>query len=209
MVLSDSKINIKSIIKPCADSITGIIIILLVFGVSYKGYMKGGTWINHVLNATVVCLAYPLYENRHNKEISVYHFASVLTGVLLNFVLVFTTLKIFGYSKDTIVTLLPRSITAAVGIEVSQELGGTDTMTVLFIITTGLIGSILGSMLLRMGGFKSSIARGLTYGNASHAFGTAKALELDIESGAFSSIGMILTAVISSVLIPILILVFY
>ena len=122
--------------------------------------------------------------------------------------LVFTTLKIFGYSKDTIVTLLPRSITAAVGIEVSQELGGTDTMT-LFIITTGLIGSILGSMLLRMGGFKSSIARGLTYGNASHAFGTAKALELDIESGAFSSIGMILTAVISSVLIPILILVFY
>ena len=64
-------------------------------------------------------------------------------------------------------------------------------------------------MLLRMGGFKSSIARGLTYGNASHAFGTAKALELDIESGAFSSIGMILTAVISSVLIPILILVFY
>ena len=53
-------------------------------------------------------------------------------------------------------------------------------------------------MLLRMGGFKSSIARGLTYGNASHAFGTTKALELDIESGAFSSIGMILTAVISS-----------
>lgn len=133
----------------------------------------------------------------------------MLTGVVLNFVLVFTTLKIFGYSKDTIVTLLPRSITAAVGIEVSQELGGTDTITVLFIITTGLIGSILGSMLLRMGGFKSSIARGLTYGNASHAFGTAKALELDIESGAFSSIGMILTAVISSVLIPVLILLFY
>ena len=66
----------------------------------------------------------------------------MLTGVVLNFVLVFTTLKIFGYSKDTIVTLLPRSITAAVGIEVSQELGGTDTITVLFIITTGLIGSI-------------------------------------------------------------------
>ncbi|KEK50048.1 holin-like protein CidB [Staphylococcus warneri Lyso 2 2011] len=123
--------------------------------------------------------------------------------------LVYVTLKIFGYSKETIVTMLPRSITAAVGIEVSNELGGTDTITVLFIIATGLIGSILGSMLLRMGGFQSSIARGLTYGNASHAFGTAKALELDIESGAFSSIGMILTAVISSILIPILILLFY
>ena len=188
------------LLNPALIASIAIIIVLLVCGVSYKGYMKGGTWINHVLNATVVCLAYPLYQNI---------FTSVLTGVVLNFVLVFTTLKIFGYSKDTIVTLLPRSITAAVGIEVSQELGGTDTITVLFIITTGLIGSILGSMLLRMGGFKSSIARGLTYGNASHAFGTAKALELDIESGAFSSIGMILTAVISSVLIPVLILLFY
>ena len=149
------------------------------------------------------------YIKKKIKKYLTIIFTSVLTGVVLNFVLVFTTLKIFGYSKDTIVTLLPRSITAAVGIEVSQELGGTDTITVLFIITTGLIGSILGSMLLRMGGFKSSIARGLTYGNASHAFGTAKALELDIESGAFSSIGMILTAVISSVLIPVLILLFY
>ena len=192
------------LLNPALIASIAIIIVLLVCGVSYKGYMKGGTWINHVLNATVVCLAYPLYQNK--KKII---FTSVLTGVVLNFVLVFTTLKIFGYSKDTIVTLLPRSITAAVGIEVSQELGGTDTITVLFIITTGLIGSILGSMLLRMGGFKSSIARGLTYGNASHAFGTAKALELDIESGAFSSIGMILTAVISSVLIPVLILLFY
>lgn len=187
-----------------------IIAILLMFDISYKGYMKGGEWINHILNATVVCLAYPLYQNRHKiKKYLFVIFTSVLTGVILNFMLIYVTLKIFGYSKETIVTMLPRSITAAVGIEVSNELGGTDTMTVLFIIATGLIGSILGSMLLRMGGFKSSIARGLTYGNASHAFGTAKALELDIESGAFSSIGMILTAVISSILIPILILLFY
>lgn len=187
-----------------------IIAILLMFDISYKGYMKGGEWINHILNATVVCLAYPLYQNRHKiKKYLFVIFTSVLTGVILNFMLVYVTLKIFGYSKETIVTMLPRSITAAVGIEVSNELGGTDTMTVLFIIATGLIGSILGSMLLRMAGFKSSIARGLTYGNASHAFGTAKALELDIESGAFSSIGMILTAVISSILIPILILLFY
>lgn len=187
-----------------------IIAILLMFDISYKGYMKGGEWINHILNATVVCLAYPLYQNRHKiKKYLFVIFTSVLTGVILNFMLVYVMLKIFGYSKETIVTMLPRSITAAVGIEVSNELGGTDTMTVLFIIATGLIGSILGSMLLRMGGFKSSIARGLTYGNASHAFGTAKALELDIESGAFSSIGMILTAVISSILIPILILLFY
>ena len=145
------------LLNPALIASIAIIIVLLVCGVSYKGYMKGGTWINHVLNATVVCLAYPLYQNKKKiKKYLTIIFTSVLTGVVLNFVLVFTTLKIFGYSKDTIVTLLPRSITAAVGIEVSQELGGTDTITVLFIITTGLIGSILGSMLLRMGGFTST-----------------------------------------------------
>ena len=131
------------LLNPALIASIAIIIVLLVCGVSYKGYMKGGTWINHVLNATVVCLAYPLYQNKKKiKKYLTIIFTSVLTGVVLNFVLVFTTLKIFGYSKDTIVTLLPRSITAAVGIEVSQELGGTDTITVLFIITTGLIGSI-------------------------------------------------------------------
>lgn len=68
---------------------------------------------------------------------------------------------------------------------------------------------MIGSYLLRLGRFETSIAKGLTYGNASHAFGTAKALEMDIESGAFSSIGMILTAVLSSILIPIFILLLY
>ena len=105
--------------------------------------------------------------------------------------------------------MLPRSITAAVGIEVSHQLGGIDTITVMFIITTGLIGSILGAYLLRLGRFRSSIAKGMTYGNASHAFGTAQALDIDSETGAYSSIGMILTAVLSSIVLPILILFLY
>ena len=115
----------------------------------------------------------------------------------------------FVTDYEVIATILPRSVTAAVGIELSHQLGGTDTITILFIITTGLIGSMLGAYLLKFAKFQTSIARGLTYGNSSHAFGTAKALELDIESGAFSSIGMILTAVLSSVLIPLFILFLY
>ena len=172
------------LLNPALIGSLGIIIVLLLTRQNYHDYMIGGQWINHLLNATVVCLAYPLYKNKDK--------------IVENIGVIFSS-----------VTILPRSITAAVGIEVSQELGGTDTITVLFIITTGLIGSMMGSMLLKVGQFKTSIARGLTYGNASHAFGTAKALEHDIESGAFSSIGMILTAVISSILIPIMIKLFY
>ena len=132
-----------------------------------------------------------------------------MVGVILNFVLVFTSLNLLGYDEETIVTILPRSITAAVGIEVSQELGGTDTITVLFIITTGLIGSMMGSMLLKVGNFKTLYCQRVNIWECITRFGTAKALEHDNESGAFSSIGMILTAVISSILIPIMIILFY
>lgn len=197
-------------LNPALVASIGIIIVLLLFRQNYSSYMAGGHLINYLLSCTVVCLAYPLYINRHKifENFNII-FTSVLTGVLLNFVLVYSSLKILGFNKKEIVTLLPRSITAAVGIQVSHQMGGADTITVLFIITTGLIGSMLGSLLLRMGNFRTSIAKGLAFGNASHAFGTAKALELDLESGAFSSIGMILTAVISSVLLPILIILFY
>ncbi|MGV3244794.1 LrgB family protein [Staphylococcus sp. 11261D007BR] len=197
-------------LNPALITSIGVIIVLLLFHQDYHSYMIGGQWINHLLSCTVVCLAYPLYTNRH-KILRHFRtiFTSVVTAVILNFSLIFFSLKLLGYSREDIVTLLPRSITAAVGIQVSQQLGGEDTLTSMFIIATGILGSILGAILIKMTKFQSSIARGMTFGNASHAFGTAKALEIDDESGAFSSIGMILTAVMSSIMLPLLLMLFY
>ena len=199
-----------AILHPALVSSIAIICVLLILGYDYDDYMVGGHWIYDFLNCTVVCLAYPLYLYR---DMIVKHFrvilTSVLVGILTNIVLVFTTLKILGYSKEMIASLLPRSITAAVGIQVSEQIGGVDTLTVLFIMLTGLIGSMLGHYFVRLANFQTSIAKGLTFGNASHAIGTAKILETDIESAAFSSIGMILTALLSSVILPLFILFIY
>ncbi|HBV02812.1 MAG TPA: LrgB family protein [Staphylococcus sp.] len=199
-----------AILHPALVSSIAIICVLLILGYDYDDYMVGGHWIYDFLNCTVVCLAYPLYLYR---DMIVKHFrvilTSVLVGILTNIVLVFTTLKILGYSKEMIASLLPRSITAAVGIQVSEQIGGVDTLTVLFIMLTGLIGSMLGHYLVRLANFQTSIAKGLTFGNASHAIGTAKILETDIESAAFSSIGMILIALLSSVILPLFILFIY
>ena len=197
-------------LNPALISSIGIIVVLLLFNLDYQQYMVGGKWIHQLLNCTVVTLAYPLYQNRHKilangKTI----FSSVITAVILNFAFVYVILKMFGYSKEVIVTMLPRSITAAVGIQVSHQMGGVDAIAVLFIVATGLIGSILGSYLIKFGRFKTSIAKGLTFGNASHAFGTAQALDIDLEAGAFSSIGIILTALLSSIVLPILIIFLY
>ena len=199
-----------AILHPALVSSIAIICVLLILGYDYDDYMVGGHWIYDFLNCTVVCLAYHLYLYR---DMIVKHFrvilTSVLVGILTNIVLVFTTLKILCYSKEMIASLLPRSITAAVGIQVSEQIGGVDTLTVLFIMLTGLIGSMLGHYLVRLANFQTSIAKGLTFGNASHAIGTAKILETDIESAAFSSIGMILTALLSSVILPLFILFIY
>ncbi|EJO7121589.1 LrgB family protein [Staphylococcus pseudintermedius] len=198
------------ILNPALVTSLGVIAILLLFNIDYHSYMVGGQWINQLLSSTVVCLAFPLYLNRH-KIVKYFKtiFVSVFTAVILNFSLIYFSLKLLGYGREDIVTLLPRSITAAVGIQVSHQLGGEDTVTILFIIATGLLGSMIGASLVRMTNFQSSIARGMTFGNASHAFGTARAFEMDLESGAFSSIGMILSAVMSSVMLPILLMLFY
>ena len=198
------------LLNPALITALFIIIVLLLFGQDYNDYMLGGKWINYLLSCSVVSLAMPLYQHRHKimKHAPVI-FTSVLTAVFINFLIVYGALKILGFSKLTIITMLPRSITAAVGIQVSQQLGGNETLTVLFIMATGLLGSMAGEYLISIAKFKSSIARGLSYGNAAHGFGTAKALEYDFESGAYSSIGMILTAILSSILIPLFILIFY
>lgn len=197
-------------LNPALISSIGIIIVLMLFNLDYQQYMVGGKWIHQLLNCTVVTLAFPLYQNRlkilANGKII---FSSVITAVILNFAFVYVILKMFGYSKEVIVTMLPRSITAAVGIQVSHQMGGVDAIAVLFIVATGLIGSILGAYLIKFGRFRTSIAKGLTFGNASHAFGTAQALDIDLEAGAFSSIGMILTALLSSIVLPILIIFLY
>ncbi len=213
MYILSRKLYIKfkfPILNPVLITSISVIIILLLFRLDYHSYMVGGQWINQLLGSTVVCLAFPLYLNRH-KILKYFKtiFVSVLTAVTLNFSLIYFTLKLLGYGREDIVTLLPRSITAAVGVQVSHQLGGEDTVTIMFIIATGLVGSMIGATLVRMTNFQTSIARGMTFGNASHAFGTARALEMDLESGAFSSIGMILSAVLSSVMLPILLMLFY
>src|SRR5699024_5629785 len=129
--------------------------------------------------------------------------SSVITALILNIAFVYVLLNKFGYSLEVIVTVLPRSITSAIAIQVIHQMDGVDAIAVLFIVATGLIGSILGAYLIKFGRFKTSIAKGLTFGNASHAFGSAQALDIDLEAGAFSSIGMILTALLSSIVLPI------
>lgn len=97
---------------------------------------------------------------------------------------------LFGLSHEQYVTLLPKSITTAIGMGVSDELGGITTITVAAIILTGILGNIIADRVLKLFHIEDKIARGLAIGTASHAIGTTKAMEMGRIEGAMSSLSI-------------------
>lgn len=181
---------------------TGIVLILLLisFHVSYDTYLIGGKWINSLLGPAVVALAYPLYNQRQilRKNIKpimagvgIGAFTGMASGALLS--------SLFGLNKVMILSMMPKSITAPVAMEVSSELGGIPAITVVFVLIAGLIGAIFGPILLKLFHIKSSIGKGIALGSASHALGTSKASEYGELSFSMSSVSMALTAIIGAI----------
>lgn len=129
--------------------------------------------------------------------------AGILSGVLTSILSVLGLSYLFGLSHDMYVTLLPKSITTAIGMGVSEELGGIVTITVAVIIITGVLGNIIADVVYRVFRIKEPVAKGLALGTASHAIGTAKAMEMGPVEGAMSSLAIavagLLTVIFASV----------
>ena len=148
--------------------------------------------------------AIPLYEQiellkRNVKAIM----AGIISGVLTSLISILGMALLFGFSHEQYVTLLPKSITTAIGMGVSDELGGIVTITVAVIIVTGIFGNVIGEHVCRIMKIEEPIAKGIALGSASHAIGTAKAMEMGEIEGAMSSLSIavagLLTVVGSSI----------
>ena len=181
------------------------VIAVLVFGhLEYASYYEGGKYISYLLTPATVCLAVPLYEQisllkKNLKAVML----GILSGVLASLVGVLLMAKLFGLSHEEYVTLLPKSITTAIGMGVSEELGGIVTITVAVIIITGILGNMIGETVCKIFHIEEPVAKGLALGTASHAIGTAKAMESGELEGAMSSLAIavagLLTVIGSSV----------
>lgn len=180
-----------------------VIILLLFLNTSYDTYMIGGKWIHELLGPTVVALALPLYKY---KSLLAKYFQpimfSILLAIIINILSVYIFLSILGYPKEMILTAFSKSITTAVAIQISSQVGGISSLTAVYVMIAGFTGAILGPFLIKLCKFENDIARGMAFGNASHAIGTTKAFEYNLETGSVSSAGMILSAIFSSILIP-------
>lgn len=188
------------IFNPLLISIVICIAVLAVSGVDYDTYNASAHYLSWFLTPATVCLAVPLYEQ---LELLKKNWQAMLlgigTGVLTSVVTVFVLAKLLGLNHQEYVTLLPKSITTAIGMGVSEELGGYVTITVAVIIITGVLGNILAELICKVFKIEHPIAKGLAIGSASHAIGTAKAMEMGEVEGAISSLAIAVAGVLTVV----------
>lgn len=187
-------------LNPLLISIAVTIVVLLTAHVSYDTYDAGAKYLSWFLTPATVCLAIPLYEQmkllKNNwKAVT----AGICSGVLTSLLCVLVLSFLFRLGHETYVTLLPKSITTAIGMGVSEELGGNVTITVAVIVVTGVLGNILGEGLCKLFHIEEPIARGIALGSSSHAIGTAKAMEMGEVEGAMSSLSIAVAGILTVV----------
>ena len=188
------------IFNPLLISIVLTIIFLACTGIEYDTYNQGAAYLSWLLTPATVCLAIPLYEQWELLKKN--HRAVILgitAGVLTSLGTVLILCKILNLSHEMYVTMLPTSITTAIGMGVSEELGGIVTITVAVIIVTGILGNVIGEHVFRICKIEEPIAKGIALGSASHAIGTAKAMELGEIEGAMSSLSIAVAGVLTVV----------
>ena len=192
----------RAIFNPLLISVILIMVFLGVSGTDYREYQEGANVISYFLTPATVCLAIPLYEQiellkKNFRAIMV----GILSGVLTSLCSVLTMSVFFGLNHKEYATLLPKSITTAIGIGISEELGGIVTITVAVIIITGILGNVIADTVFHIFKIKNPLAKGLALGTASHAIGTARAIEMGPVEGAMSSLAVAVAGLLTVVFV--------
>ncbi len=188
------------IFNPLLISIVISILVLVIGKVDYEVYNEGAKYLSYLLTPATVSLAIPLYEQldilkKNYKAV----LCGLLAGVLTSLTTVFVLSLVFGLSHKEYVTLLPKSITTAIGMGVSEELGGYVTITVAVIIITGVLGNIIGEFICKLFKIEEPVSKGLAFGASAHAIGTSKAVEIGELEGAMSGLAIAVSGIFTVV----------
>lgn len=188
----------SALLNPLLISVILVIALLAVTGIRYDAYYAGAKYLSYLLTPATVCLAVPLYEKldllKKNKKAILLGIGS---GVLTSLVCVLALSAVFSLSHEEYVTFLPKSITTAIGMGLSEELGGYVTLTVAVILITGVIGNVFASAFCKLCRITDRIAVGIAIGSSSHAIGTARAMELGDVEGAMSSLSIVVSGLLT------------
>lgn len=190
-----------AIASPLLISVTLVIVLLVGLDVDYATYAKGSQYLDFLLTPATVCLAVPLYRKLPLLKTcwrSV--LAGILAGTLACFLAVLGGCVLFGLTHLDYVTLLPKSVTTAVGLALSEELGGYISLTTAAIAVTGTLGNLVAVSAFRILRIEEPIAKGVALGTSAHVMGTAKAMEIGSEEGAISSLSLVVAGLLTVVM---------
>ena len=190
-----------AILNPILLSALAIMAVLKLLDIPNETYQAGCKALSFLLTPATICLAISFYDQFNALRA---HLAAVAVGVLAGTVASLGSIwlmgRAFGLEQVLTVSLLPKSVTTAIGAALSQEIGGISAITTAAIVITGILGNIAGPLLCRVFRLDSEIPRGVAFGTAAHVIGTAKAVELGKMTGAVSSLSLTLAGLITCVI---------
>ena len=197
------KSNLFPLLNPVALSVLLVSLILISFNIQYERYFDGAKFIHFLLGPATVALAIPIYRK---WDLIVSNSKAILISLILgSFFAIFITYILslqFKLQEELIFSLLPRSVTAPIAMGISEIIGGIPSLTAIITLITGVVGASLGVFVFDLMKLKKMEARGFSLGLASHGIGTARAMSRDKNAGVFAAVGMGLSGLITSIIVP-------
>ena len=195
----------KPIFNPTLIGMVIVILFVLLFGMDPAGYSSGTKLIFWLMTPATISLAVPMYEQFQVLKKSLKAvLAGVCAGTLSCMVMIVAVSLLLKFDRSVLISLMPKSVTTAIGMSLSEIFGGMGGVTVAAIIITGIGGNMMGPMLCKVFGITDEVAQGVAFGTAAHVIGTAKANELSQLTGAASSLSLVVAGLLTAVFMPML-----
>ena len=195
------------LLNPILISVVLVIGVLLATGIPNERYQAGMTGITWLLTPATVCLALPLYEQvKTLKKNLPAILAGIAAGTAVSLGFILAACRLLGLDAVFTISLLPKSITTAMGMVLSENSGGIGSLTAAAIIVTGILGSLFGTMLCKLLRITDPVAQGVAFGTATHVVGTSRANEVGPVQGAVSSLSLAVAGILTAVVFPLILL---
>ena len=180
-----------------------LVTLLTVTQTTYATYFEGAQFVHFLLGPAVVALAVPLYFNAHNlRRMWLPLLGGLVVGATTAVTTAIGTAWLLGGSKEIMLSLAPKSVTAPVAMGITEKLGGLPSLTAILVVSTGILGAIIGPPILNLLRVRDKSIRGFSIGVAAHGIGTARAFQESEQAGAFSGLAMGLNTLVTAIIVP-------
>ncbi|NEX22810.1 LrgB family protein [Thiorhodococcus mannitoliphagus] len=193
----------KALFNPVLLSILMLVTVLTATGTRYETYFEGAQFVHFMLGPATVALAIPLYRHLDLvRRLWLPILVSIVTGAVVSVTSTILIADWLGASRQTLISLAPKSVTAPVAMGITEKVGGLPSLTAALVVLTGVLGAVIGPAVLAAVRVRDDRARGLALGLSAHGIGTARAFQIGSLAGAFSALAMGLTAMASAFVLP-------